>query len=289
MRTTGYAGTIATALLVGVTMSSPAVAQDGYGYYERYDVAGVGYLKGDAYFAQFFNNCEPFRNRLRTLALISAKGTNPAARTAAADALRELRASGCPKGQQLKPLPEDDERSPVYNWTGFYIGPNVGYSWADNEFVKPTGPSIGVQIGAGVLRSDFYLGIESSFNFAGITGAKTEFGITERQSQKAVISVLGQLGYVTNGTLLYITGGITSANTEFSISGMGFHDVDSKWLTGATIGIGVKKAITPNISAGIQYLHTAFPSGSFFDGTIENGRTSSNTLSAVFNYRFGSQ
>jgi opacity protein-like surface antigen len=157
--------------------------------------------------------------------------------------------------------------------------------------VNQSGGSVGVQGGYGVeLGSGFYVGIEAGFKYGGVSGSTTEFGVTEEQRQNWTVSFLGRVGVVTSATggpLIYVTAGPTLTNTEFSISGPGFRDVDKQVLSGWTGGIGAEIAITPNVSVGAQYLHTRYRSGKFFEGTIENGATRMNTFNLIGNYRFG--
>jgi outer membrane immunogenic protein len=205
----------------------------------------------------------------------------------AARAIRELREDGCPRGtgtSAATPVPSG-------RGGGFYIGVNTGYGWGSNEIVDPSGGSVGVQGGYGVeLGSGFFVGVEAGFKYGGVSGSTAEFGITEELRQNWTVSFLGRVGVAApaaGGPLIYVTVGPTLANTEFSVSGPGFRDVDKQVLSGLTGGIGAEIAVTPNVSVGAQYLHTRYRSGKFFDGTIEIGPTRTNTFNLIGNYRFG--
>lgn len=142
---------------------------------------------------------------------------------------------------------------PVYNWTGFYIGGNVGGAWgrfdsATSTVFSPTGyfaassvPAIalvgdqrinasgftgGLTAGYNWQASNFVFGIESDFNYFGVKGstsgsalypccAPTGFAVASSASSDWLITVRPRAGIlVTPSLLLYATGGLAVANVK---------------------------------------------------------------------------
>src|SRR3954467_1809136 len=58
----------------------------------------------------------------------------------------------------------------TYNWSGFYIGGNVGYGWAKSDpgvtsFYQPIGTLQGTYAGPGHSPSGFIGGLQAGFNY----------------------------------------------------------------------------------------------------------------------------
>ena len=133
-----------------------------------------------------------------------------------------------------------------------------------------------------------YLGLEAALRYGNVTGSKSQFGITEQQSERGTASILAQIGCCDFGRptpLVYVAAGRTWTRSEFSIHGMGFHDVDTQVLAGWTVGLGARMPLTANLTFGIQYLSTWYESKSFFNDTVEPGATRTDYLGLQINYR----
>jgi outer membrane immunogenic protein len=131
-----------------------------------------------------------------------------------------------------------------YNWTGFYVGGNIGYGWGDNDNTSiswsdpgglaglagvaagviplsfspdPKGVLGGAQIGYNwQLNSSFLVGAETDFSFADINGSQTIntavgtfFPLSESVSQKLdwFGTVRGRFGIIADNWMLYGTAG----------------------------------------------------------------------------------
>jgi len=171
---------------------------------------------------------------------------------------------------------------PGYNWSGIYIGGNVGYGrsttfwdnlddttlWGDN--IPPDSFSHGVsgmigggQIGYNYQTGPYVFGIEAMIDASAIKGdhaSDTVFGAADDQFEtriKTLVLITGRIGYAWNNLLVYGKGGLAMANIHLSVTddtgpftGSGSA---SKWRTGLTFGAGLEYGITPNLSVGIEY------------------------------------
>ncbi|HMF23014.1 MAG TPA: outer membrane beta-barrel protein [Pseudolabrys sp.] len=124
-----------------------------------------------------------------------------------------------------------------YNWTGSYIGGNIGYGWgrdaidltssgiavpvslADN----PRGVVGGIQYGTNWQFNRFVLGWDSDFVFTGIKASETVFtvpggiatGTSAEQKLEWLSTTRGRLGYlITDNLLLFGTGGLASGRVS---------------------------------------------------------------------------
>ena len=152
--------------------------------------------------------------------------------------------------------------TPVFSWTGVYLGANLGYGWAnagpddDNGFVG------GGQIGYNYeFDNHLVLGIEGDMDATGwqFDGNDVDYTITGR----------GRLGYAFDRWMVYGTGGIAYAKA----GGL----KDTGWVAGA----GIEWAATDHIVPGIEYLHYGFND---FDNTGINAKA--DVIRARLSFKF---
>ena len=196
----------------------------------------------------------------------------------------------------------------VYNWTGFYIGGNIGGKWGDLDTpigIAATASTVASTLGFSSSDSSFIGGGQLGFNWqfnqwvfgieadldAQSLGQRTTIAVngqpflfragdsfTARNDWQG--SVRGRVGYAWGPWLAYVTGGVAftevKVGTAFGASPNGVFPAssfnDSQTLVGGTIGGGLEYGITRNLSVGVEGRYTDY------------GRTTANlgTL-AVFN------
>jgi outer membrane immunogenic protein len=179
-------------------------------------------------------------------------------------------------------------RVAYYGWTGFYIGGNLGGSWANNDatYFQPLflgsgtasfsqasvigGGQVGYnwQIGAMVLGAE--ADIEGrhwsdSATVAPFVGAPTAL-VNLTQEENWLGTVRGRIGFTYGNALLYATGGVAFGGTQHSYTEFVSTNAaqtrtlsDSTTKTGWTAGAGVEYAMWKNVpgkvSLGIEYLY----------------------------------
>src|SRR4051812_27152141 len=169
--------------------------------------------------------------------------------------------------------------TPIYNWTGFYIGGHVGGAFAsDNKLVG--GGSGGTVMGGGQIGYDtqfapkWGFGIEANYSFKDTSSAFANRGLG---------SVTGRLGYTWGPTLLYAKGGYAWADSRFTngFSGDGGRD-------GYTVGGGLEYLFTQNWSGKIEYQYYDFGNVTYFTPAFAVGgfKNDEHTIKAGLNYRF---
>ena len=115
--------------------------------------------------------------------------------------------------------------TPIYDWTGFYIGANGGWGQSHN-----------------------------CWDFIGVAGDIFPDGCRDRSGGLAG----GQIGYAWNAALLYVKGGAAVTSNRFSIldtlTGFEFASAsNTRW--GGAVGVGVEYGFAPNWSLGAEYNH----------------------------------
>jgi outer membrane immunogenic protein len=147
--------------------------------------------------------------------------------------------------------------APVYNWTGFYIGGNVGGAWGnfdprtstvysdDGWFVpsdipaidrvgiqssKPTGFTGGFEAGYNWQSRNFVFGVEEDIDALSLSSGASSgalypgypftFTVTSNISTTWLATVRGRLGYAVNNWLFFVTGGaaFTDLRGKFAFS-----------------------------------------------------------------------
>jgi Opacity protein and related surface antigens len=165
--------------------------------------------------------------------------------------------------------------SPIYDWTGFYIGANGGWGQSRNCWgivpvagaVIPDGCSdrsgglIGGQIGYRWQANQFVFGLEAQGDWADLHGSRVSIfnpAFTLGTKTDGIGLFTGQLGYAWNNVLLYVKGGAAVTSNRYDISttlgGIGLASASStRW--GGTVGVGLEYGFTPNWSIGAEYDH----------------------------------
>jgi len=194
----------------------------------------------------------------------------------------------------------------VFSWTGFYIGGNVGWGWADNSydytpFGLPTfsyglGSSNGF-VGGGQLGYNYQfannvvLGVEADFDWADIGKTATLVGgpvggAIVNSNVDYFGTIRARAGYAIDRFLPYITGGAAWANSSTTIPGMWDSKSSTNW--GWTVGAGAEYAITNNWTVKAEYLYLSFDGKNY---TLANADTLSTgfdlqTVKLGVNYKF---
>lgn len=163
----------------------------------------------------------------------------------------------------------------VYDWTGAYVGAQVGYDFggtADYRFFNlaasaynythnPNGILGGVFLGYNYHFSNgLMLGGEADMLLGNIRAsslAPLDPGTMGATSFDWTASVRARLGYPIDRFMPYITGGVAYGRLNFEETGLfaGSADVG---LTGWTIGAGAEYAATDNLILRAEYRYTDF-------------------------------
>ena len=180
----------------------------------------------------------------------------------------------------------------VYNWTGFYIGANVGGARGNVDWRYVVGGGTGHhdtmgalaggQIGFNWQTGPFVLGVEADWDWANINGrARCPNPAFDCHSTlDSLGTVRGRLGYATGPLLWYATGGFVWGDQRIeTIQRFGLPVAPSgtnvngsrNWATGWTAGVGLEFAVfpsIPNLTAKVEWLHYDLERERY---TVDNG------------------
>jgi opacity protein-like surface antigen len=209
--------------------------------------------------------------------------------------------------------------APVYSWTGFYIGGNVGGGSSTVAFGDPcfycssgnvtkgfvTG---GAQIGYNYQFGNGLVGLEADVNGNNINN-KFFMGGDDTNALNAGLksdlsgTIRARGGLVLNNALIYVTGGaawadVQQSGVEVCNSLTGFcrggvatfgaptgitANGNSTTVWGAVIGAGVEYALGPNWTVGGEFLHTMYQhtSANIVNASGGNSCAGNNNVSAT--------
>jgi outer membrane immunogenic protein len=161
---------------------------------------------------------------------------------------------------------------PVFTWTGFYIGANIGGAWAGGDFRNnTTGASVGIGssgafIGGGQLGYNYQinhivLGIEGTVDgiaannkqVGNIVVPPNTFNVVGHATWDATIA--GRLGYAADNWLFYAKGGGAWVGFDGTVNNLtnGLSVQRSASQGGWMAGGGVEWAFAPSWSAKLEY------------------------------------
>lgn len=174
---------------------------------------------------------------------------------------------------------------PAFNWTGFYIGGNVGATWmgnSDASYFQPLVPGFssaslsdtsvigGAQAGYNwEFNRTWLIGVEADIAARKLSdsvstlpfGGNTNDTVVLSQEQTWVGTVRGRVGLVWDKLLVYGTGGFAYGNVKNGYNqvrlstGQAYGISDSSTETGWTAGAGMEYALSNNMTFGVEYLH----------------------------------
>ena len=201
----------------------------------------------------------------------------------------------------------------VYNWTGFYIGADVGYGWgrstgtlanAAGAFpvpysLDPSGVIGGGFVGFNYQISNVVLGVEadwqaSDLNESGnfLLGGVPTYAIGTKVKDYG--SVRGRLGLAFDRWMVFGTGGFAWGSWDTSYGFIGapaFVTSSVSSHAGWTAGAGVEYAFTDNWLARAEYRYTDLGRASFVSAATNSSelgnRVTINDVRVGIAYKFG--
>lgn len=172
----------------------------------------------------------------------------------------------------LKASPAIVAPLPVYNWTGFYVGSNVGGAWSATGWTFFNGATYepitqnGSQWAAGgqigylyQFSPNWVAGIEASWSATDLKETSTSVVVVDRYRQSQIADLLlvtGRFGYASNNWLGYAKGGYANSRVDFNtfVASTGLTTTTSSHRDGGWIvGGGIEYAFNPYISVGLEY------------------------------------
>lgn len=178
---------------------------------------------------------------------------------------------------------------PLYNWTGFYVGLNAGYSWMNGDARYTGGPAGALAVlpgGYGIEADGFIGGGQLGFNYQinqFVVGIEADIQYTDLEGRTTITSVFGggatsigtastgldwlgtvrgRVGFAFDRFLVYATGGLAYGDVSISgstidnfVPAFGYAGSRSETRTGWTLGGGVEWGFTQNVSVKLEYLY----------------------------------
>jgi outer membrane immunogenic protein len=210
---------------------------------------------------------------------------------------------------------------PVFTWTGFYVGAQLGYAWGDSEDEFPGGAFFvndagiltpftggfggdndsflaGAHAGYNYQIGSFVVGLEGDVegffndndNFNGIlldaTGTPVAFALSGRDIDWQG-SIRARAGFAFDRAMIYATGGFAFAGVSGGVSNLIANNGDDT-LTGWTLGAGLEYAFTNNLTTRVEYRYTNYDrDDSIFNNvTFGGGDFDFHTVRVGLTYKF---
>ena len=202
---------------------------------------------------------------------------------------------------------------PVFTWTGFYVGAQVGYGWNanENDIVLPTGFVVqrgdfgdsgdgflaGVHAGYNYQIGSFVIGVEGDVE--GVFGDDDDGDVVVIGPGGGVFtnyglagnaldwqgSIRARAGFAFDRALIYATGGFAFGGVSGSF---GLLDSGDDNLTGWTLGAGIEYAFTNNLTTRLEYRYTTFDGGNnvFNNVSLGSNDIEFHTVRAGLSYKF---
>lgn len=177
----------------------------------------------------------------------------------------------------------------VYDWNGFYGGAQVGYGWgssdAEGQWGNITnqpetfsyhmdGALGGLHVGYNIHNGFMLFGVETDFEISDLSGSGNGSGnaihsaeIDWGGSLRARIGITSM-----ENQLIYVTGGLAYANISLSQrekDKLVDFSQDQQVKTGWTIGAGIEQALSPGMTARIEYRYTDLGETTYYDPAMK--------------------
>ena len=203
-----------------------------------------------------------------------------------------------------------------YNWTGFYVGANLGgvrvhntsqeigpNYWFDNPpapvyGANATGVIGGIQAGYNWQFQNFVFGVEGDLDLTSADATTSHVpafntAMAQTANLKGLATFRGRAGYAFDNALIYATGGFATGRVHDRVIEPGAANIvfdSSSWRAGWIAGGGLEYAVAKNWTIKAEALYADF-------GTAEGPMAADNTYRfrfkdtatigrAGFNFRF---
>jgi outer membrane immunogenic protein len=151
----------------------------------------------------------------------------------------------------------------LHDWSGFYGGLNLGYSWGQFDLPRSgrggdgQGVIGGAQAGVNFQWDNIVAGFETDIQGADVEGRNRRFGGTYalRSYIQPFGTARGRVGVAFDRVLAYATGGFAYANVENKLRIFNFKDTQSDLQIGWTTGAGLEYAFDDHWSVKAEYLY----------------------------------
>lgn len=213
-----------------------------------------------------------------------------------------------------------DSIPPTTDWTGFYVGVNLGVIFnasrlqgVNSNFIRPAyreninydSVLPGLQLGYNIqTQKGWVFGIEGDFTYPDANGQFTynshrQAGVFDRFTAKNILqgSLRGRVGKALGDFFPYVTGGLSVADTGLSYSnelGQSYSQYSTQ--VGFIVGGGLEYSVMEHLSVRTEYLYANYGTAQNLNTRVvscitdPNGHVgadlNSSTLRAAVNYRF---
>jgi outer membrane immunogenic protein len=178
--------------------------------------------------------------------------------------------------------------APVYDWTGFYVGANGGFGWANAGSLTINDPingayTIGAKRGSGFLgggqvgynlQSDVFVSsIEADAQYANMGssanwGPYAFLGVNSGSRAEYFGTVRLRTGFAVDRTLLFLTGGLAYGGFNSAPLGGGV-----TLNIGYAVGVGAEYAFSDHWTGKVEALYININKGDAKTTTVVNGGT----------------
>ena len=223
--------------------------------------------------------------------------------------------------QKKAPIAAPLVTAKLFDWSGAYIGINVGYGKINGDianvaFANPypgdfgplpdedgkfmmAGGLVGGQMGYNYQTGNLVLGLEADLDYTGIKGSyafPNPNGINLDGEIQSIGTARVRLGYAVDNILLFATGGVAYGTTKAMLTTVPapqYTASASKSYTGYAVGAGIEYGLTKNWTIKTEYLYVNLGKRSntyVFSGADEAAAAdtslTSNIVRVGLNYKF---
>lgn len=189
---------------------------------------------------------------------------------------------------------------PVFSWTGFYLGLNLGYGWgaftngSEQLLGKPSGFAGGITGGFNYQAApNFVVGLEGDLDLTGINNRNSLPFFLFKGTGKldSLATIRGRAGYAMDRALIYATGGLALGSVTANVNdwrAVPFFGNSSSMQAGFALGAGIEYAFTDHISAKAEYMFTSLATKEVFAWSPDWMRVGTNVsqIRTGVNYKF---
>lgn len=162
--------------------------------------------------------------------------------------------------------PQLDRASPAGNWSGFYGGLYGDLNWKTIGVMGSSDIDLSNQKEVGIyggvnqdLGNSLVGGLEIMGGYSG--KVETENGINAKQNWET--SLRARMGYAFEQNLVYGLAGVSATQVDLT----GATGSDQQWMKGWTVGAGLERQFTNQITGRIEYDYSQFGSQQYNIGT----------------------